>query len=196
MLFERELWNMGHSYVAGIDEAGRGPLAGPVVAAAVIFPQDAYISGVDDSKKISAKKREHLYSEIMSLSCSVGVGLVSEKEIDRTNIVRATFQAMHKALETLSIRPHYVLIDGFELPECPCCQKAIIGGDGHSFCIAAASIVAKVTRDRIMIDYDHRFPEYGFAKHKGYATRGHRAALGKYGPCEIHRRSFSWKRNV
>ena len=195
MAYERELWNEGYAFVAGIDEAGRGPLAGPVVAAAVIFPKGAYVSGVDDSKKISAKKREHLYTEIMRVSFSAGVGVVSENEIDRTNILTATFRAMHMALGTLSIRPQYILIDGQELPECSYGQKAIIGGDGRSFSIAAASIVAKVTRDRIMIDYDRRFPEYGFAKHKGYATREHREALEKYGPCDIHRRSFSWKRN-
>ena len=194
--FERELWNMDYTYVAGIDEAGRGPLAGPVVAAAVIFPKGTYISGVDDSKKVSANKRELLYTEIMNTSYSVGVGVVSEKEIDRTNILQATFQAMHKALEVLTVHPQFILVDGRELPGSPCSQNAIVGGDSRSFSIAAASIVAKVTRDRIMSDYDQQFPEYGFARHKGYATSEHRAALAKYGPCDIHRRSFAWKRNV
>ena len=132
----------------------------------------------------------------MNTSCSVGVGVVSEWEIDRTNILQATFQAMRKALDLLSIRPQFILVDGRELPRCPCGQNAIVGGDSRSFSIAAASIVAKVTRDRIMIDYDQQFPEYGFARHKGYATSEHRAALEKYGPCDIHRRSFSWKRNA
>ncbi|MFQ6093535.1 MAG: ribonuclease HII [bacterium] len=196
LLFERKLWDAGYTRVAGIDEAGRGPLAGPVVAAAVIFPPGAFVPGVDDSKKVSARKRARLYEEITRMALTVGVGIVDEREIDRTNILAATFKAMRTALGQLSISPQFVLVDGRELPECPYRHRSVIGGDGRCFSIGAASIVAKVTRDRIMVAYDSQFPEYGFAKHKGYATAAHRAALERYGPCALHRRSFSWKRDV
>jgi ribonuclease HII len=191
-VFERELWNRGFTRVAGIDEAGRGPLAGPVVAAAVVFSVGSYISGVDDSKRVSAHKRERLYEEILATALSVNVGIVDEREIDRTDIATATFTAMNTAIDQLSERPQYILVDGREIPDCPYRQKAIIGGDRKSFSIAAASIVAKVTRDRIMRAHDRQYPEYGFAQHKGYATLKHREALKKYGPCHVHRRSFSW----
>lgn len=194
LTMERALWRKGYIHIAGIDEAGRGPLAGPVVAAAVVFPIRGYVSGVKDSKRVSARNRERLHDEILREALSVGIGVIDEKEIDRINILRATQKAMYKAIERLSVSPQCVLVDGRELPDCPYVQKAIVGGDGRCFSIAAASIVAKVTRDRIMIDYDRQFPQYGFAQHKGYATSGHRAALEKYGPCDIHRTSFSWKR--
>ena len=196
LAMERGLREKGFVHIAGIDEAGRGPLAGPVVAAAVVFPTQMYVSGVKDSKRISARRRERLYDVILKEALSVGIGVVDEKEIDRINILKATHKAMSKAIEKLSIRPHCVLVDGMELPECSCHQKAVIDGDARCFSIAAASIIAKVTRDRIMIDYDRQFPQYGFAQHKGYATAGHRAALEKFGPSNIHRTSFSWKRDV
>ena len=183
----------GYTRLAGIDEAGRGPLAGPVVASAVMFSAGGFVPGVRDSKKLSARKREALYDEIMREALSVGIGIVDHKEIDRINILAATYKAMDLAIGELSVSPQYILVDGHRIPDCPIDQQAIVGGDALCFSIAAASIVAKVTRDRIMISYDQRYPEYGFARHKGYATAGHRAALSKYGPCQLHRRSFSWK---
>lgn len=193
-VFEQPLWEKGYTRVAGIDEAGRGPLAGPVVASAVVFPVHACIPGVRDSKSVSATKREALYDVIVREALSVGIGVVDHREIDRINILAATYKAMRMAIGALSMRPHYLLVDGRAIPDCPIQQQALIGGDDRCFSIAAASIVAKVSRDRIMIAYDRQFPEYGFARHKGYATSAHRAALEKYGPCLLHRRSFSWKR--
>ena len=196
LTLERELWKSGYNRVAGIDEAGRGPLAGPVVAAAVIFTPGTFLPGVNDSKKLSASKREQLYEEILKRAVTVGIGVVGENEIDRTNILAATFKAMREALGRLSVPQDCVLVDGCELPECASCQRAVPGGDARCFSIAAASIVAKVTRDRIMIAHDRHFPEYGFAHHKGYSTAEHRAALDRYGPCLLHRRSFTWKRDA
>jgi len=195
--YERELWNSGNKYVAGVDEAGRGPLAGPVVAAAVIFPDDVYIEGVDDSKRLSALRREQLYSVIIKRALSVATGIVDEREIDRINILQASLKAMRMAVGRLSVRPDHLLIDGICLPEKFYPQTPIKGGDTKCFSIAAASIVAKVTRDRIMIEYDRVFPQYGFARHKGYGTRAHVEAIRRHGPCRIHRRSFKmdgWKR--
>jgi len=192
LTFERAFWVDGLTRIAGIDEAGRGPLAGPVVASAVIFPVETYIPGVRDSKKLSEKKREFLYDEIMREALSVGIGIIGQGEIDRINILAATYKAMLMAIERLVVEPHHLLVDGRAIPGCPVNQLALIGGDDRCFSIAAASIMAKVTRDRMMMVYDCQFPQYGFARHKGYATAGHRAALRKHGPCKIHRRSFSW----
>ena len=187
---EQSLWAQGYEHIAGVDEAGRGPLAGPLVAAAVIFPKDAFIEDVDDSKKLSAKKREEVYSLIVSKAISISIGMVDHIEIDRINILQATIQAMQKALEGLCISPHFAIIDGnyFLYDKLP--FKTIVDGDAKSFTIAAASIVAKVTRDRLMFELDERYPQYGFARHKGYGTKRHIEALHKFGPCEIHRKSF------
>lgn len=188
--FETVLWQQGITLVAGVDEAGRGPLAGPVVAAAVVFPPAYFLAGVDDSKKLSRDRREQLYPQILANCCSYGVGIVSVAEIDRINIYQAAMLAMRQALDQLSPAAQHVLVDGRRNPKIDLPQTPIIKGDGLSFTIGAASIIAKVTRDRLMLDYHHAFPQYGFDKHKGYATRSHLAALQQHGPCEIHRRSF------
>jgi ribonuclease HII len=187
---ERTLWKQGIEPVAGVDEAGRGPLAGPVVAAAVIFPKECIIKHVDDSKKCSPKQREELYTLIMEQALSVSLGVVDHEEIDRINILQATIMAMRKSIENMRIRPEYSLIDGNSFTHATLKFRNIVGGDAKSFTIAAASIIAKVTRDRMMCELDLRFPQYGFARHKGYGTRRHIEAIRMYGLCEIHRRSF------
>lgn len=176
--------------IAGVDEAGRGPLAGPVAAAAVILSDDHEIEGLNDSKKLSAKKRELLFDEINEKAVSVGIGIINEKEIDRTNILVATQKAMQMALGKLNMRPNLALIDGYKLPNQVIPNKGIIKGDTKVESIMAASIIAKVTRDRIMIEYDKIFAEYGFAKHKGYGTKKHIEALTNLKATPIHRRSF------
>jgi ribonuclease HII len=188
--YENEARMKGYTYIAGIDEVGRGPLAGPVMAAAVILPEDFYLPGVNDSKKLSPAKREELYHEItaQALSWSVGVGEVAE--IDSVNILVASKVAMQRAVMGLSLRPDYCLIDAVELDDLPIAQRGIIGGDSKSLSIAAASIVAKVTRDRFMCELDKVFPGYGFADHKGYPTNEHRQAIAKLGICPLHRKSF------
>lgn len=188
--FERWLWQQGLTHVAGVDEAGRGPLAGPVVAAAVVFPKDYFLAGVDDSKKLSHDRREQLYPQILANCRSFGVGIVSVAEIDQINIYQAAMLAMRLALDQLSPAAQHVLVDGRRNPKIDLPQTSIIKGDGLSFTIGAASIIAKVTRDRLMLDCHRAFPQYGFDKHKGYATRSHLAALQQHGPCELHRRSF------
>lgn len=187
---EHLIWQHNVRYIAGIDEAGRGPLAGPVVAAAVIFEPYEHIEGVKDSKKLSAAQREGLYDLIVQRALAYGIGLVDHLEIDRINIRQATFKAMRKAIGSLAKNPEYLLIDGEELPDKIYRQEAVVDGDDRSFTIAAASILAKVTRDRLMIEYHQQYPRYGFDKHKGYGTEFHREMLKKYGPCAIHRRSF------
>jgi len=193
LCYEQKLWDRGVEFVAGVDEAGRGPLAGPVVAAAVIFPQNIFIAGINDSKKLSSIRREELFHVIQKKALSFAVGIVDEKEIDRINILRATFKAMRMAIGGLSVHPDHLLIDGRPLPEKIYPQTAIIKGDQKSFSIAAASILAKVVRDQIMIKYDKDYPQYGFARHKGYGTKQHVKAIREYGPCEIHRKSFKIK---
>jgi ribonuclease HII len=188
--FETVLWKQGFTHVAGVDEAGRGPLAGPVVAAAVVFPCGFFLPGVDDSKKLSHEKREQLYPQIIANCLTHGVGVVTVEEIDRINIYQAAMLAMRQALTQLSPPAQHVLVDGRNIPQLEWPQTSIIKGDGLSFTIGAASIIAKVTRDRLMLDYHRAFPQYGFDKHKGYATRSHLATLRQHGPCEIHRRSF------
>jgi ribonuclease HII len=187
---EVELWEAGAEFVAGIDEAGRGPLAGPVVAAAVVLPRELTIQGIDDSKKLSGARREEFFDLISGEAVAVGVGSVSEKVIDEINILNATHRAMREALEALDTRPSHVLVDGNEVPSLGTPQTALNQGDRRSTAIAAASIVAKVTRDRLLVEMDARYPGYGFAKHKGYGTPEHISALMRLGPCEIHRRSF------
>jgi ribonuclease HII len=188
--FERELWNTGVRSIAGVDEAGPGPLAGPVVAAAVIFPRELTIKGVQDSKVLSATTRERLFNEIHAAALSVGVGVVSHEVIDRINILEASILAMHRALASLAQEPGYVLVDGNIFRHPSLSFRTIVRGDAISVTIAAASIVAKVTRDRMMQSYHEQFPEYGFDRHKGYGTREHLAAIERHGLCQIHRRSF------
>ena len=176
--------------VAGIDEAGRGPLAGPVVAAAVILPETHTIVGLDDSKKLNEAKREKLY-EYICQQAHFGVGIVPHDVIDKINILQATFRAMREAVSSLPLQPHKLMIDGKQIiPNHHLEQRAIIGGDGIEPAISAASIVAKVTRDRMMVEYHKEYPLYDFAKHKGYGTKDHRDTLKKMGPCDIHRRGF------
>ena len=193
LVHERMLWDRGVSLVAGVDEAGRGPLAGPVVAAAVVVGRDFFLTEVDDSKKLSAAQRERLYDAILKGSLGVGVGCVDHEVIDRVNILNATFEAMHLAVKSLPVTPEFLLIDGnrFRGGEIP--FRTIVDGDELCFSIAAASIIAKVTRDRLMLEYDREFPEYGFARHKGYGTREHREAIARLGVSPIHRRSFRVK---
>ena len=180
-----------YKYICGIDEAGRGPLAGPVVAAAVILPKDTEILYLNDSKKLSEKKRNLLYDEIISKAISFGVGIAGVEDIEKLNILGATYKAMREAISKLSAVPDILLNDAVIIPELEQIkQVGIIKGDAKSISIAAASIIAKVTRDRLMIDYDKEFPKYGFAKHKGYGTRAHIEAIRENGMCKIHRKGF------
>lgn len=194
---EMELWNYEHacydegfSRICGVDEAGRGPLAGPVCAAAVILPRDLEIEGLNDSKKLTEKRREALYDIIVKEAVAYGIAFATEQEIDEINILQATFLAMRRAIGQLSVRPDVVLVDGNREPESDIPVKTIVKGDSLSANIAAASILAKVTRDRFMLEQDRLYPEYGFALHKGYGTKAHYAALTEHGACPIHRRTF------
>jgi len=190
---EREAWEAGRRCVAGIDEAGRGPLAGPVVAACVVLPLGRRPEGLNDSKQLTARQRETLFEAILGLARGCGLGVVSAPEIDRLNILRATHLAMRQALDALpaGMRPDLVLIDGLPVRPFPLDQVALVKGDSRSASIAAASILAKVTRDRLMCEYDILYPMYGFAAHKGYGSAAHLRALAEYGPCpQLHRRSF------
>jgi len=189
-LFERIGFEQGFQRIAGLDEAGRGPLAGPVVAAAVILPKDLVLPGLRDSKKLTAVQRERFFDEINRRADAVGVGRVDPDVIDRINILKATHLAMTRALEQLTAPPDYLLIDALTLPGLPMPQKALIRGDDLSQTIAAASVIAKVTRDRLMLEYDRLFPEYHFGSHKGYGTAEHLRALERFGPCPIHRMTF------
>ena len=187
-VYEREY--AGWGAVCGIDEAGRGPLAGPVVAGAVILPKDEKILYVNDSKKLSEKKREMLYDEIMSRALAVGVGVVGPERIDEINILQATYEAMRMAVAQLTVPPDILLNDAVTIPDLPIRQVPIVKGDAKSVSIAAASIIAKVTRDRLMREYDQIFPQYDFASNKGYGTRSHIEALKALGPAPVHRRTF------
>lgn len=189
--FEKEAWERGIRYVAGVDEVGRGPLAGPVVAAAVIMPADVHIAHVTDSKKLWPEEREALAEEIKRKAVAWAIGLVPAPMIDACNILRATHLAMREALRALDPAPELILVDGWALPDIEFPQQNIIGGDGRSFSIAAASIVAKVARDRIMCHLDTLYPQYGFAGHKGYSCVPHFRAIEEHGPCPVHRMSFS-----
>ncbi len=188
--YENQLREDGILFIAGIDEVGRGPLAGPVVAAAVILPENFYLLGLDDSKKLSEKKREEYFDYIQANALAIGIGVVSNKVIDTINIYQATKQAMNQALENLSIEPNHLLIDAMEL-EVNIPQTAIIKGDSNSISIAAASIIAKVTRDRMMKELGEKYPEYGFEKHMGYGTKAHLLAVEKHGVLSEHRLSFA-----
>ena len=189
--YEQKHWSSGKEYIAGIDEAGRGPLAGPVVSSAVILPHDIELPEVNDSKKISEKKRERLYDEINDAALAVGVGIVHEEEIDEKNILQGTYQAMRQSIGQLSVKPDILLVDGNKADIKHYEQESIIDGDQKSLSIAAASIIAKVTRDRMMRQYDIVFPQYGFAKHKGYGTKQHMEAIISRKASPIHRKSFN-----
>lgn len=186
--FEKEY--SSYKLICGIDEAGRGPLAGPVVAGACILPKDARIMYINDSKKLSEKKRELLFEEIKDKALAYAVGIVDEKVIDQINILQATYMAMRQAVEKLGLKPDLTLNDAVTIPDLGIKQVPIVKGDAKSISIASASILAKVTRDHLMMEYDKLYPEYGFAKHKGYGTAAHYEALRKYGPSKIHRMTF------
>jgi ribonuclease HII len=188
--FEGMYYGRGYQRIAGVDEVGRGPLAGPVVAAAVILPKEGIGQELFDSKQISSKKRESLYESIFSKAIGVGIGVIGHEEIDLLNILQATLKAMVLAVKNLPIPPDFILIDGLQGLELPIHQKPIRKGDQLSNSIAAASIVAKVTRDRMMLDCHQVYPQYNFAKHKGYGTKEHLKAIEKFGACEIHRKTF------
>jgi len=187
---ENELRASGKKIIAGVDEAGRGPLAGPVVAAAVILPENAQLPGCDDSKKIPANRREKLFEQIISIATAWGIGMVDNEEIDNTSILNAAMKAMRIAVRNTKLTPDIALVDGNRSPGFVCEERLITDGDARCRSIAAASILAKVTRDRIMVELDSIYPYYGFAGHKGYGSRAHVEALRKYGPCDIHRISF------
>lgn len=187
-VFEEEYKD--YQYICGIDEVGRGPLAGPVVAGAVILPKDDMILYLNDSKKLSEKKREMLYDEIMDRAVATGIGMASPARIDEINILQATYEAMRMAIDNLKVRPNILLNDAVTIPQVDILQVPIIKGDAKSISIAAASIIAKVTRDRLMVEYDKVLPGYDFASNKGYGTKAHIAGLKELGPTPIHRRSF------
>lgn len=189
--YEKELFAKGFQAIAGIDEAGRGPLAGPVVAAAVIFPAGEFIEGLRDSKKLTPRSRDRYFELIYKSARSVGIGRVDEGVIDRVNILQSTRIAMIQAIDKLKVAPDFLLVDGMKLRESPVTQWALIKGDDLSLSIAAASVIAKVTRDRLMLDYHNRYPRYHFSSNKGYGTVEHLRALDQFGPCPIHRRTFA-----
>lgn len=188
--YEKGLWNHNVNYVAGVDEVGRGPLVGPVVTACVILPHDFKLEGLTDSKKLSEKKREKFYSYIMEHALSVSIGMMDEKVIDEVNIYEATKLAMYQAINNSDIKPEHVLIDAMKLEDLEMPSTSIIKGDAKSISIAAASVIAKVTRDRMMIELDKQYPMYGFASHKGYPTKKHVEALKKYGVLDNYRKTF------
>ena len=189
---EDELRNRGFNMICGIDEAGRGPLAGPVVVASVIMPADSMIEGVNDSKKVSEKKREKLYDQILEEAISYGVGIVGQDEIDEINILNATKKGLTMSLKELTVKPDLIIVDALtHIDTMGIPYESIIKGDAKCYSISAASIIAKVTRDRIMREWDKVYPEYGFEKHKGYGTSAHIEAIKKYGLCPIHRKSFT-----
>lgn len=188
--YEKDAWKRGYRFIAGVDEAGRGPLAGPVVSAAVILPSAFSMENVIDSKKLTPKKRDLLYPAIYQDALSIGIGIIDPMEIDRINILQASLLSMSLAVSNLTPEPDFVLIDGTFPISIDIPQKSIAHGDDLSVTIAAASIVAKVTRDRMMERYDTEYPQYGFSGHKGYPTRAHKSAIVKYGFCPIHRQSF------
>ena len=188
---EYERQYAGKGFICGVDEAGRGPLAGPVVAAAVILPEDETFIYLNDSKKVTEKRREALYEQIVSKAVSYGIGIVSHDIIDEINILQATYRAMRSAVENMDIRPDVCLVDAVTIPDLGDIEQVpIIKGDAKSVSIAAASVLAKVTRDRIMVELGAKYPQYGFEKHKGYGTKAHMEAIREFGPCPEHRRTF------
>lgn len=189
--FETNLYKTGIKYIAGIDEAGRGPLAGPVVVGIAIMKPESFIEGIDDSKKISEKKREMLYDTITEEAVDWAVGIIDQNEIDKINILNATKKALHMAIDNLKVKPDRILVDALEhIDTCGIPYTSIIKGDAKIYSISAASIIAKVTRDRIMQEYDEIYPQYGFTNHKGYGTAKHIQAIKQYGPCPLHRKTF------
>ena len=190
LAYESSLYQLGYQFIAGVDEAGRGALAGPVVASAVILPKNKLIPRLTDSKQLTELQRERFYAELQLQAIAIGVGTISNEDIDRANILIATLKAMSGAISDLSTKPDYILIDGNKAPVLSIPNRAIPKGDSRSISIAAASVVAKVTRDRLMCEFHEIYPQYRFNKHKGYPTRQHRAAIAQFGPCVIHRRSF------
>ncbi|MGN0477709.1 MAG: ribonuclease HII [Ruminococcus sp.] len=188
--YENEALNKGYNSICGVDEAGRGPLAGPVCAAAVILPKGEIIEGVNDSKKLTEKKREALYDVIKEKAVAYSIAFATVEEIEEMNILNATMLAMKRAVVGLDVPADFAMIDGNKIPDLNIPAEYVIKGDANSMSIAAASILAKVTRDRLCADYDKEYPQYGFAKHKGYGTKLHREMILKYGPCKIHRMSF------
>lgn len=188
--YEKKYWAMGKKLVAGIDEAGRGPLAGPVYAACVVFEQGVVIDGINDSKKLSEKKREQLFDVIKEKALYYSIVSVDEKEIDKINILEATFKAFRESLNALPVMPDVALIDGNRAKEIPTEYETVVKGDSKSQSVAAASILAKVARDRFVMELDKMYPEYGFKKHKGYPTKDHYAAIEKFGPSPVHRLTF------
>jgi len=191
LFFERSARASGFTCIVGLDEAGRGPLAGPVVAAAVALPEGLRIPGLTDSKQVPEEDRERLFEVIRKQAVCYGIGIVHERTIEDVNILQATIIAMEQALQALSPRPDYLLLDALTLPRVPLPQKPLIKGDSRSHSIAAASILAKVTRDRLMMELHEKFPQYNFRKHKGYGTAEHLALLRKHGPCDAHRKTFN-----
>ncbi len=191
LFFERSARSSGFTCIAGLDEAGRGPLAGPVVAAAVVLPEGLLIPGLTDSKQVPEQLRERLFDEVQQSAVCFGIGVADERTIDEVNVLQATIIAMERALEQLLPRPDFLLLDALTLPRVPLPQKPIIRGDSRSHSIAAASILAKVTRDRLMLELHKRFPQYNFQKHKGYGTKEHLALIAEHGPCEAHRKTFN-----
>ena len=191
--FEHQAQEQGFSIVCGVDEAGRGPLAGPVCAAAVILPEGIEIEGLNDSKKLTEKKREKLFDIIKEKAVAYAIAFADEKEIDEINILQATFLAMKRAFDALEVKADYALVDGNRMPKLDSDGETIVSGDALSPSIAAASILAKVTRDRLMVEYDKKYPQYQFAKHKGYGTKVHTEAIKEHGPCDIHRLTFLTK---
>lgn len=190
LLYENEKYNEGYKIICGVDEAGRGPLAGPVYSAAVILEKGQTIEGVNDSKKLSEKKRELLFDKIINDCKDYSIGTASEKEIDELNILQATFLAMKRAVDGLSVKPDCALVDGNQIPNLDCDVTTVVKGDSKSESIAAASILAKVSRDRYMLEMAEKYPQYGFEKHKGYGTKLHYEMIEKYGICDIHRKTF------
>ena len=188
--YENRAYDNGYEAVCGVDEAGRGPLAGPVYAAAVILPSDCVIEGLNDSKKLTEKKREALFDEIKEKALAYGIASADEKEIDEINILNATFLAMKRAIASLSVKPDLALIDGNQKPHTDIEEVTVIKGDAKSMSIAAASVLAKVSRDRFMLEMAEKYPQYEFARHKGYGTKLHYEKIAQYGVCDIHRRTF------
>jgi ribonuclease HII len=196
LAFEKQARLDGYKMVAGVDEAGRGPIAGPVVSAAVVLPENFDVPGINDSKKLSEKKREALFPMIQTQAISFGIGLADHEEIDRINILQASLLSMKRAVEDLQMTPDYLLIDGKFTIDTSLNQRCVIKGDALSLSIAAASILAKVTRDRIMADLDVQYPQYGLKRHKGYPTKAHKEAILTHGPCPVHRKSFKGVKDI
>ena len=194
--YERQIWTMGYRLIAGLDEAGRGPLAGPVVAAAVVLPGEILLAGLEDARRLWPRRRQALFEGLQPRAARIGIGMVPPEGIDESNVLLATYKAMAAAVQDLKVQSDYLLIDTYHLPGVTQPQSPVVGGDAVSCSIAAASVVAKVKRDAYMLEMDQVYPQYGFAHHKGYGTAEHRAALERYGPCPIHRKSFGQREVV